>query len=153
MSAVVLVDTSILTNVLRVPSKCDQHVDVMTQLEDRINAGDQLMLPIATVLETGNHIGQNGDGASRRACASRFVDVVKQAAEESVPWTIVPLPETGDMVSWLDGFPDRAMRAVGIGDVSIIRAWEDACARFQGSRVTIWSLDQHLQGFDEMPRF
>ena len=44
--------------------------------------------------------------------------------------------------------PVFAMRGVGLSDLSIIKAWEAACARHPTRRVRIWSLDQHLQGYD-----
>lgn len=56
MANIVLVDTSILLNILGVPHMSDQRVEVKEQLEDYIRRGDHLFLPIATVLETGNHI-------------------------------------------------------------------------------------------------
>ena len=75
-----------------------------------IERGDILMLPAATVLETGNHIAQNGDGNQRRACATDLRDVVEQAIE-GTPWQLVPLPENpGRFASLLTDFPDYAMR-------------------------------------------
>ena len=62
MANIVIVDTSILLNILNVPLKNDQRPEVAERLNDHIRKGDQLFLPIATVLETGNHIAQNGDG-------------------------------------------------------------------------------------------
>ena len=147
--SVVLVDTSILLNVLRVPNRSSHREVVMDRLRDHIDVGDQLLLPIATVLETGNHIAQNGDGHQRRECAGDFVEVVRQAAEQSLPWALVHLPgNAGDFIGWLGDFPDSAMREIGFGDLTIVNAWEDACERFPGWRVAIWSLDHDLQGYD-----
>jgi hypothetical protein len=42
---------------------------------------------VATILETGNHIAQNGDGNQRRICAEKFVDQVTQALEGKSPFT------------------------------------------------------------------
>ena len=83
-SSIVLVDTSVLLNVLRVPNRSTDCVSVMDRSQDHIAGDDQLLLPIATVLETGNHIAQNGDGTARRECAGDFVEVVRQAAEDSL---------------------------------------------------------------------
>ena len=147
MSDIVLVDTSILVNVLGVPTKSDQRDEVLETMTRHIDRGDILMLPAATVLETGNHIAQNGDGNQRRACATDLRHVVEQAIE-GTPWQLVPLPENpGRFASLLNDLPDYAMRGVGLGDLSIIEAWTDACNRFRG-RIAIWSLDQHLKGFD-----
>ena len=51
----------------------------------------------------------------------------------------------------LDDFPDSAMRGVGLGDLSIIKVWEEARSRFHGRRVTSWSLDGDLEGYDSSP--
>ena len=50
MKAIVLVDTSVLLNVLRVPAKSGARSAVLAQLEVHILADDQLLLPMATVL-------------------------------------------------------------------------------------------------------
>ena len=153
MKSIVLVDTSILLNVLRVPSKSSDRDAVMTELEEHIRADSQLLLPMATVVETGNHIGQIGQsGAERRRCAVELAAVVRDAVTTQVPWVLVPLPDQDDLVALLDRFPDDATRGVGLGDVSIVDAWHRTCERFQGSQVTVWSLDTHLQGYDRAPR-
>lgn len=73
--------------------------------------------------------------------------MVEQAID-GTPWQLVPLPENpGRFASVLTNFPDYAMREVGLGDLSIIEAWMDACNRFRG-RIAIWSLDRDLKGFD-----
>ena len=148
MSDIVIVDTSILVNVLSVPSKSDQHDEVIDTLEQHVESGDILMLPAATVLETGNHIAQNGDGNQRRACADQLKDVVQEAVT-GVPWQLVPLPEDpARFSSLMEDFPDHAMRGVGWGDLTIIHVWHNACRLFPRQRVTIWSLDRDLQGYD-----
>ena len=151
MSDIVFVDTSILVNVLGVPFMSDQQDEVLDHMAERIAAADVLMLPAATVLETGNHIAQVGDGRQRRACAADLKDVVRQAVA-GMPWQLAPLPEDpATFASLLDDFPDHAMRTVGFGDLSIIHAWGTACSRFRGRRVAIWSLDADLQGYDRQP--
>ncbi len=38
-----------------------------------------------------------------------------------------------------------------MSDLSIIKAWKVECVRHPSQRVCIWSLDQHLQGYDREP--
>ena len=151
MANIVIVDTSILLNILDVPRKSDQRAEVAEQLRNYIREGDQLFLPIATVLETGNHIAQNGDGNQKRQCALRFVEMVRTAVTDSIPWALAPLPDTETLVSWLDDFPDSAGRGVGVGDHAILKAWKQTCDDFPGAGVSVWSLDGHLQGHDRKP--
>ena len=103
---------------------------------------------MAAVLETGNHIAQVSDGGMRRKVAARFRDKVIQAIDGGAPWTPTPFWETEHLRSWLTDFPDHAMRGVGMGDLSIIKEWERQREMFPRRRVTIWSLDSDLQGYD-----
>ena len=40
------------------------------------------------------------------------------------------------------------MRGAGMGDLSIVKAWERTCTQHPHRRVTIWSHDQDLAGYD-----
>ena len=127
VTAIVLIDTSVLLNVLGVPSKSGARAAVMAQLREHILANDQLLLPMATILETGNHIGQiKQNGAERRRCAMELVKVVGDAVTNHVPWysyryRIRISSRLGSTVS-----PPEATGGVGLGDVSIIDAWHRA---------------------------
>jgi hypothetical protein len=81
MSALCLLDTSVLVEWLAVPKKSGQKDVITAQMREKIGAGESLYLPMASVFETDNHIGQNGDGTLRRNCAVRFVDLVEQAMQ------------------------------------------------------------------------
>lgn len=148
-----IVDTSIFCEILRVPNKSQQPDVVMGQLLDHINAGVTLLLPIATILETGNHIAQNGDGNLRRTTAIRFVQEVRKAISDDAPWTISrPLFDRENLSRYLDQFPDCAMRGTGLGDLSIIEEFEYQCRLHPHGHVFIWSLDEHLRGYDRDAR-
>jgi hypothetical protein len=114
--SVCLLDTSILCELLEIPGKCGGFPEVASELEHKVQQGESLLLPLTAVLETGNHIGQNGDGRQRRAAAGRFVRLVKDAIEGRTPFVPTPFePE-----SWrhlLDEFPDWASRGSGWGPV------------------------------------
>ena len=73
MKAVCLVDTSIFIEILNVPNKATRHTEVLAELERKLDNTEFLFLPMATVLETGNHIAQNGDGNQRRKCAGQDI--------------------------------------------------------------------------------
>ena len=151
MSKVIIVDTAVLLNILNVPTRNQDHHEVCEELDEVLVAGANLLLPLAAVFETGNHIAQLPDGGRRRRFSRIFCDQVRMALMGEAPWALIPLPNFDQLAEWLDHFPDHAMRGVSMGDLSIIKAWEDACARHRGQRVRIWSLDQHLQGYDHAP--
>lgn len=149
MSAICLIDTSVFVEILRVPGLDNHHDEVIAGLEDRLDREESLFLPMATILETGNHIGQNGDGRQRRTCAERFVKKVQQALGGQSPFKPISFLEAEHMQAWLSEFPDHATRSSGLGDLSIIHDWHRLCGQNGGRRVYIWSLDHHLCSYDQ----
>ncbi len=148
MSGICLIDTSVFVEILDVPVKATQHTVIVAQLAARIQAHESLFLPMATILETGNHIGQNGGGGARRQCASRFVKQVSGALAGQSPFKPINFLQSVELQAWLNEFPDHAARGSGLGDLSIVHDWQRLCAQNQGRRVYIWSLDKHLGAFD-----
>lgn len=152
MSAICIIDTSIFLEILNVPFKANQHGDVIKQLEDKIRRKESLFLPMATILEAGNHIAQSGDGGQRRKTAARFVKQIRKALEGESPFTPIDFLTSDKLKAWLSEFPDSATRGCGLGDLSIIKDWERQCVLHKALRVYIWSLDEHLSAYDRAPR-
>ncbi|KXX66263.1 hypothetical protein [Marichromatium gracile] len=148
MTAICLLDTSVFVEILKIPDKATQPVAILAQLEERIQRRESLFLPMATILETGNHIGQNGDGGARRQCAQRFVHQVSDALAGQSPFKPISFLKAAELQAWLSEFPDHATRGSGLGDLSIIHDWQRLCAQNRGRRVYIWSLDEHLSAYD-----
>ena len=151
MTAVCLIDTSVFVEVLNVPVKAKQHPSIVAAVTQRVKARESLFLPMATILETGNHIGQNGDGTVRRACAQRFVQMVSDALDGKSPLMPVNFLEPHDLRAWLSEFPNHAGRGSGLGDLSIVHDWRRLCHQNRARRVYIWSLDEHLAAYDRAP--
>lgn len=148
MSAIVIVDTSILLNILDVPGRNESRAEVLDQLGALIEAGDHLFIPMAAIVEVGNHIAQLGNGAQRRSTAERFVSEVRKALADEAPWKPINFPSNLEVLSWLEAFPDAAMQGLGMGDLSIKKEWETLCAKYRMSRVWVWALDGDLEGLD-----
>jgi len=140
------VDTSILCCLLRIPKFCDdKYMEVEEELLGIINRCEILILPIANIIETGNHIAHISDGNIRRAIARKFAQYLRDTADNVAPWSLINLEWTpDDLRKFADLFPDQAMRQVGFGDMSIIDAYEDYIKRTPGVSVRIWSTDGHL---------
>jgi predicted nucleic acid-binding protein len=151
VSAICIVDTSVFCSILRIPNRDQHHDRAMAELTAHVGARDTLLLPLAAIYETGNHLAQNGSGQQRRSAAERFVQQVRAAFTGEAPWTPTPMPLPEDFAAWLDGFPDHAMRGIGLGDLSIIRVWERQCELHHARRVLVWSYDAHLSGYDRPP--
>ena len=151
MPGIVIVDTSVFLNVLDVPGFNQDREADLSRFNDFIEAGASLLLPIAAIFEAGNHIAQLASGQRRRRYAEAFRDRVREALAGQAPWTPIRLPDDRELVDWLDSFPDSAMRRAGMGDLSIVKAWERTCVQHPARRVSIWSHDQHLAGYDRRP--
>ncbi|OGB32764.1 MAG: hypothetical protein A3F78_08175 [Burkholderiales bacterium RIFCSPLOWO2_12_FULL_61_40] len=152
MSAIVLVDTSILLNVVDVPGRNQQRDAVIDELAARIDDGDHLFIPLAAIIETGNDIARISDGGARRSAAERFAGAVRAALNDEAPWKPLNFPSHEDLSAWLVQFPDSASKKVGMGDLSIQHEWGHLCKKYPMSRVLIWTLDIDLQGYDRAPR-
>lgn len=152
MSAIVIVDTSVLLNILDVPGRNERRSGVLTELGRLIEAGDHLFIPMAAIVEVGNHIAQIRNGAHRRSAAKRFVGEVRKALSDEAPWKPINFPSNQEVLGWLDAFPDAAMQGLGMGDLSIQKEWEDLCQRHLMSHVRVWTLDADLNGLDRLPQ-
>ncbi len=152
MKSIALVDTTIFCNVLNIPRRNQNCKSVRVQLREYIEDNVTLFLPMATILETGNHIAQIKHGGMRRIAAKRFVEQVKHALDNAPPWTVPqPLLNPDTLREYLDEFPDSAMRGLGLGDLSIIKEFERQCTLYTARRVFVWSLDNHLKSYDRAP--
>ncbi len=151
MNAICLIDTSIFTEVLNVPVKATKHKNIILELEKKIKSNELLFLPMATILETGNHIAQNGNGDQRYLCGERFVSQVQKALEGQSPFKPIDFLKPDELKKWLAEFPDSAKRGNSLGDLSIIHDWERQCRLNPSRRVYIWSLDRYLSSYDRIP--
>ncbi len=154
MKIIALVDTSIFCNVLNIPRRNQDCENIRAQLRAYIEDQVTLLLPMATIVETGNHVAQIKDGRLRRKKAEQFVQHIKDALDNTAPWAIPqPLLDPDALREYLDEFPDSAMRGVGLGDLSIIKEYERQCQLHPARRVFVWSLDKHLQSCDRDSTF
>jgi hypothetical protein len=152
MSAICLIDTTIFLEILNVPIKAAHHEQVLSELKIKIQNEEILFLPMATILETGNHIAQNGNGGQRRKCAISFVSQVQKALKGESPFRPISFLNEDQLLQWLNEFPESAMRGSGLGDLSIIQDFNRLCQQNQTRRVYVWSLDGHLSSFIQNAR-
>jgi hypothetical protein len=152
-----VIDTSIFCEILSVPNMCQNARTVLEALKQKATAREELMLPMATILETGNHIGQNGNGGARRRAAIRFVEQVRKALAGQSPFTATGLMDRTKLDLWLGELPDwsarvdRRGKGSGLGDLTIYKEWCELCEKFPRRRVYIWSADAQLASYDRLP--
>lgn len=153
MRNVEFIDTSVFVEFLQVPNLSNPESRVIEELREKIDKGISFVIPITTIIETGNHIAQcSGD---RRGAAGRFVRAIQAARKSEPPWII-------RKVSWDEEFLDNFMAGVdtqceliqhltnktlGAGDVAILAECDQFRNEMQAN-VSVWSLDQKLASYN-----
>ncbi len=129
MRKVLIIDTSILCVYLRVPQmeECGKTGDkwdydrVVSKINDEISKKSLLMLPLATLIETGNHIAHApGD---RYSVAMRLAEIITKTATATEPWAAF----TSQSELWNEEhlkelsieWPSLAASKLSIGDATI----------------------------------
>lgn len=148
MRALCIVDTSVFCELIKIPGLCSQAENFEREWKKRIKAGERFLVPLATLIETGNHIGQISDGTLRREAARRFVGDVRVALEGRAPYVIVPEVSVDTVREWCDSFVAWSVQGSGLGDLSIQLLWARQNVLHPDRRVYVWALDRHLQAYD-----
>lgn len=149
---VILVDTSVLCALLKVPNRDSEAALCAEMLKQYVAEQAALLLPMATLLETGNHIAQNGDERQRLHTAKLFVALVEDGLRgRPSPFAVAKFPDEPTLRKWLAVFPEKAShnaqrrKGLGLGDVSILDEYERQCAQNPRRLVRIWTLDHGLR--------
>lgn len=143
------IDTTILVNLLDVPKMNEHAGKVKKQLEEAIQKEEVLILPLATIVETGNHIAHaTGD---RYTLGEKFSKCLIETAKDKMPWKFNEQQwSKQDLLYMAQKVPEYASMGIGVGDISIIREYENFKERTPGiGHIMIWSLDEHLQAYQE----
>lgn len=155
MSLVVFVDTSVLVNILRVPYLDQDRDSILEEFKQRREERQRFLLPITTVIETGNHIAQVKDGHGRAEAAERFKNLLELVRDGRAPFLL-------NDVDWNSTFLDVFLRGadtgsdyvqharnkVGAGDLCILIERQQFLAKDTGSiQAEIWTLDRELGAY------
>lgn len=143
------IDTSILCNILKIPGKCQDYEKVTTEFKNLVNNSfNRLLLPLATIIETGNHIAHVSDGTQRKNLAKKFEELLVKTADNEAPWEYYRFDISQEQLKDIaTDFPNKALSLrMGVGDLSIIQAYnkykEDIPV---DGTIRIWSMDSHLK--------
>lgn len=160
MSDIILLDTSVFLNILNVPGDNQKADEVRKEVISFSKGGHSLLLPLATILETGNHISDLSTGGDRFGFAEKLRDQVKKALTGDTPYVMTYFPDQKQFLSWLNDFPEYAKRnksrertreGISLSDLLIVKEWERTCGLHPARRVWIWSLDSDLSSYDRHP--
>ena len=143
------IDTSVMLNLLEVPYMCSDADKVKEEWKQNLEAKDVLIMPFATIIETGNHIAHISNGNKRREIAGKFGEFLRKTANGEAPWKLYGVKNTKEELFYLaDNIEEFATREIGIGDMSIVYAYERYIEETPGvGTIMIWSTDTHLQGY------
>lgn len=155
MASVVFVDTSVLCNLLEVPGRCQDHEDVLARFKHLVSEGCRFVLPLTSLIETGNHICHSrGD---RRTAAERYARLITQIADGLAPWKLHRVEWADDLLRELLAGGGTGQPAVdwlgnasmGAGDLAILVERDDFVRRsaYKRDDVAIWSLDAQLGSY------
>lgn len=150
MGTISFIDTSILCNLVPVPGFDQQRKEVTDEMTRRLNDGEEFILPITSVIETGNHIAQLSSGSARRAAASKLDALLRFVCAGQTPWVLHDVAwNRAFLQKLLDGadtatsYIEHAQAGVGAGDLCILTERQAFSER---SRIPadIWTLDGGL---------
>ncbi|MFR9726521.1 hypothetical protein ACL02R_24650 [Streptomyces sp. MS19] len=141
-------DTSVLVEILDIPHRNAHRAGVLSEMDKRLEARTRFVLPTATVIETGNHVFQVKDGATRRTCARSFMNMLVKTARGEAPWVLHERTwDSGFLTSLCEGastsidlVEHAARQQLGTGDLSIV-AERDLYASRVRADVRIWTLE------------
>ena len=154
-----LLDTSVLLEILEVPYESDRSVEVIEEFQAKCDAGVELQIPMATILETGSHIRKikvPKEPEARKKCARKFSRCLEAALKNEAPWRFKSFSWDNNVIrALLDGQDhDYGLeRSLGdgvfeIGDLTIVEEWRLSSENVSRKvyDVDVWTLDDTLRG-------
>ncbi len=129
MRKVLIFDTSILCVWLQVRGKetCGSQNDIWDKnriqklIREEEKANSTFVLPMASIIETGNHISQAS--SNRYETAKRLTDIIIKAADATSPWAAFAEQSTlwqpDHLRDLAEYWPQLAAQGLSIGDATI----------------------------------
>jgi len=153
---VLILDTSVLCCWLKVPGKeaagpsTDRwdHARIEQLLDDERQQGSTFVLPIATLIETGNHIAQAPEYRYERALA--LAGHLRDTSDATSPWAAFTEQSTlwapANLRLLAENWPRLAAAGTSIGDATI----RDVAEYYAGAGFTVEILtgDQGLKAHE-----
>ncbi len=150
-----IIDTSVLCVWLQVHgfNHCGSAQDlwdyarIKNELAVAEQSGEQFILPLAVIIETGNHIAQSN--GNRYQTAQRLVDCIQKTATDESPWVFFGhqtdfwAPE--QLISLAKEWLDHVVGQASMGDISIKQVAEHYART--GAKVLIFTGDSGLRSF------
>jgi hypothetical protein len=156
MKRILIIDTSILCVWLDVPGMetCGPDADrwdkqlVNEKLAEELEKKTTFVLPMASIIETGNHISQASH--SRKERGEALADLMRKSADEESPWAAFSdqsiLWSAEKLKALADTWPNLAAQKLSLGDATI----KDVAGHYAqlGYAVEILTGDQGLKAYE-----
>ncbi|MBG1265418.1 hypothetical protein [Nostoc sp. WHI] len=159
MRNVLIIDTSILCVYLGVPGKetCGSDNDkwdqkrVKARFQEEEKQSAMFILPLATIIETGNHIAQAN--SRRYEIAQAFADILVKVADGVIPWEIFTtqvgeLWNSEQLKQLAAEWPTLASGKISIGDATIKSVAEYYAKASKTYQVEIFTGDGGLKAYE-----
>ena len=159
---VIILDTSILCVWLGVPGmdriekRSEDPItqsDVDTKIQTEIDAGARIVLPLASVIECGNHITQI-KGTDPKRYIDGFADFILKSIEGQEPWDIFTnqanLFDKENFKKLVETWRDLSMSGISMGDASIIQVANHYDSK--NFTVEIFTGDTGLKAYEPAPK-
>ena len=151
-----LLDTSVLVELLGLPFMSDHKEEVEAEFIQRTERGTELLLPLATIVETGQHVERVADGHQRRQCAHRFARLLQATVDREAPWSFSPTIWGPDLVAELIELREGAVPALAnslarqeleMGDLLILAEFRSLRSNLdpRARDVDVWTRDSRLR--------
>jgi hypothetical protein len=165
MRKVLILDTSILCVWLKIPGKdtcgpandCWDHGRVEQKIDQETSTDTVLVLPLASIIETGNHIAHAKHSCKERA--EKLAELMRSSADECSPWAAFAdqsaLWSPEKLRALADSWPRLAAQGLSLADATIKDVAEHYAT--MGCRVEILTGDRGMKAYEplappEIPR-
>lgn len=159
---VIILDTSILCVWIGVPGmdriekKGEDPIsqtDVEEKIKKEIADGTRIVLPLASVIECGNHITQI-KGEDPKKYIDKFADFILKSIEGHEPWDIFTnqtnLFDEDNFKGLVEKWRELSMSGISMGDASIIQVAQHYNSK--NLTVEIYTGDTGLKAFEPAPQ-
>ena len=154
---VLLLDTSIVDEILGVPGKSNERTEILTELDGWAAGGVTLLVSVTALVEAGDHVGNIDEGASRRTCADRLAKLIEATISPTRPWSFEPISWDSDLLeSLLQPRYDVLLplsesllqKFLQMGDLLIVGEFDRLRQNLDQSvvDVDVWTKDARLRG-------
>ena len=160
MKKVLIFDTSIMCVWLQVPGKdtCTTKDNTITydsinkKIEEEKKNGTTFILPIASIIETGNHIAHSA--GDKYDLGGKFANLICDTANSTSPWAAFTEQSTlwkpENLVALADRWKKSVVAGQSIGDASIVEVAEYYAKL--GFEVEIYTGDEDLKSYQPISK-